>query len=196
MGVGGAHRVEPAEGRDQHEQRRARQVEVGHQHIDGLEAVAGRDEDRRSRRRRARSCHRRPRRFPAAAATWCRRRRCGRRAARAAFSAAAVSAATSPHSACMRCSSVSSAFTGRKVPAPDVQRHEMARDAARVERRQQLGREMQAGGRRGDRAVLAGIDGLIALGSRSSTRACRRCRAAAASPERLRSPRRDRRRAG
>ena len=38
-------RLEPGEGRDQHEQRRARQVEIGHQHIDGPEAIAGRDED-------------------------------------------------------------------------------------------------------------------------------------------------------
>ena len=53
--------------------------------------------------------------------------------ARAALSACAVSALTEPHSACIRCSAVSSAFTGRKVPAPDVQRHEMAADAALVE---------------------------------------------------------------
>ena len=45
MRVGALHRVEPAEGGHQHEQRRARQVEVGHQQIDGLEAIARRDED-------------------------------------------------------------------------------------------------------------------------------------------------------
>ena len=53
-------RVEAGEGRDQHEQRRARQVEIRHQHVDRPEAVAGRDEDVGRRRRRARS--RRPRR--------------------------------------------------------------------------------------------------------------------------------------
>ena len=107
VGVGGAHGVEAAEGRDQHEQRRARQMEVGHQQIDGLEAVAGRDEEVRL------ACEgldgaRFPSPLwggvrgggslpsaspppvppprgggtlpsPAAAATWCRRRRCGRR---------------------------------------------------------------------------------------------------------------------
>ena len=37
---------------------------------------------------------------------------------RAAFSRATVSAETSPHSACILWSRVSSAFTGKKVPAP------------------------------------------------------------------------------
>ena len=45
MGVGRAHRLEAGKGRDQHEQRRARQVEIGHQHVDRPEAIAGRDED-------------------------------------------------------------------------------------------------------------------------------------------------------
>ena len=39
-------------------------------------------------------------------------------AARAALRAAAVSFEIEPDSACMRCACVSSAFTGRKVPAP------------------------------------------------------------------------------
>ena len=38
--------------------------------------------------------------------------------ARAAFSALAVAAEMLPHSACILCEAVSSAFTGRKVPAP------------------------------------------------------------------------------
>ena len=46
MRVGALHRVEPAEGRDQHEQRRARQMEIGQQHVDRPEAIARRDEDR------------------------------------------------------------------------------------------------------------------------------------------------------
>src|SRR5690606_13352496 len=45
MPVGIAHRVQPAECRYQHEQRRFRQMEIRHQHIDCLEAVAWRDED-------------------------------------------------------------------------------------------------------------------------------------------------------
>src|SRR5690606_28027968 len=43
--VGFAHRVQPAKGRYQHEQRRFRQMEIRHQHVDGLEAVAWCDED-------------------------------------------------------------------------------------------------------------------------------------------------------
>ena len=45
MGVGGAHAVQPGEGRDQHEQGRARQVEIRHQPAGDGEAVAGADED-------------------------------------------------------------------------------------------------------------------------------------------------------
>ena len=44
--IGALHRVEPAEGRDQHEQRRARQMEIGQHQVDRAEFVAGRDEDR------------------------------------------------------------------------------------------------------------------------------------------------------
>ena len=40
MGVGGADGVVAGEGRDQHEQRRFRQVEIGDQPVDDLEAVA------------------------------------------------------------------------------------------------------------------------------------------------------------
>ena len=42
-----------------------------------------------------------------------------------------------------------------------MQRHEVPLDAARVERREKLRREMQPGGRRRDGALLAGIDGLV-----------------------------------
>ena len=52
-------------------------------------------------------------------------------AARAAFSASAVAASIAPHSLCMTWPSVSSALTGRKVPAPDMQGHAMDRGAAR-----------------------------------------------------------------
>src|SRR5688572_7751742 len=33
VGIGGAHALQPGEGRNQHEQRRARQMEVGHQRV-------------------------------------------------------------------------------------------------------------------------------------------------------------------
>src|SRR6185437_14141874 len=48
VGVGGLHALQPGEGGDEHEQGRARQVEVGQQQIDGAETVAGRDEQRRA----------------------------------------------------------------------------------------------------------------------------------------------------
>src|SRR4051812_35644368 len=40
------HPIQPHQRRYQHEQRRARQMEVGEQAVDSLEAVAGGDEDR------------------------------------------------------------------------------------------------------------------------------------------------------
>ena len=45
MRVGRLHLLETAERGDEHEQGRARQMEIGQQHIDGAEAVARRDED-------------------------------------------------------------------------------------------------------------------------------------------------------
>ncbi len=45
VGVGGFDAVEPGEGGHQHEQGRARQVEVGQQQIDRAEIVAGEDEE-------------------------------------------------------------------------------------------------------------------------------------------------------
>ena len=45
--IGAPHHVETAEGADQHEQSRARQVEIGQHGVDGAEAVARRDEQRR-----------------------------------------------------------------------------------------------------------------------------------------------------
>ena len=55
----------------------------------------------------------------------------------------------------------SSARTGRKVPAPTCSVTPAARDAAPRERRQQRRREVQAGGRRRDRAARAGEDRLV-----------------------------------
>src|SRR6185437_8768469 len=46
MRIGALHGLEPRERRDQHEQRRARQMKVGHEDIDRAETIAGRDEDR------------------------------------------------------------------------------------------------------------------------------------------------------
>src|SRR5574343_1206090 len=45
VGVGGTDVVVAGESRNQHEQRRFRQVEVGDQAVDNLEAVAGGDEN-------------------------------------------------------------------------------------------------------------------------------------------------------
>jgi len=44
--IGPPDRIEPAEGARQHDKRGARQMEIGHQHVDRAEAVAGGDEDR------------------------------------------------------------------------------------------------------------------------------------------------------
>ena len=115
--------------------------------------------------------------------------------ARASFSARAVSAETEPHSACMRCSAVSSAFTGRKVPAPTCSvtkwrltpRSSRRRKSSSVKCRPAVGRR--------DGALVPGVDGLVVgAGPCRRSAACRRCRAAAAIRRGGRSPRRGRRR--
>src|SRR5262245_37371290 len=45
VGVGSLHGLEAAEGGDEHEEGRARQVEVGEQEVDGAESIARGDED-------------------------------------------------------------------------------------------------------------------------------------------------------
>src|SRR5689334_18553306 len=45
MRIGGPHALEAGEGRDEHEQGRTGQMEVGHQDVDGAEAITRRDED-------------------------------------------------------------------------------------------------------------------------------------------------------
>ena len=93
-------------------------MEIGQQQVDGAEPVARRDENRRLAGKRMQLCRPRPPRFRAAAARSCRPRRCARLCARTALSASAVAAETLPHSACISWPAVSSAFTGRNVPAP------------------------------------------------------------------------------
>ena len=81
--------------------------------------------------------------------------------ARAALSASAVSAETCPISACILWSVGVVGLDRQESAGPDMQRHEVPLDAARVERGEQLRREMQAGGRRGDRAFLPRVDRLV-----------------------------------
>ena len=50
--IGLLHRLQPGERRHQHEQRRARQMEIGQQDIDRAKAIARRDEDRGLARKR------------------------------------------------------------------------------------------------------------------------------------------------
>ena len=45
MLIGPVHRAKPRKGADQHEQRRARQMEIGKQDINGFETVTGGDEN-------------------------------------------------------------------------------------------------------------------------------------------------------
>ena len=168
--------------------RRARQVEIGQHQVDGAEFVARRDEDRGL----AGKGLQRPS-SPAALSS-------SRSAveptatmrpplARAALSASAVSAETVPNSACILWPAVSSAFTGRNVPAPTCSVTLCEADAALLEAGQQLFGEMQAGGRRRHRAFLAGQRG---SGSRRGparrARGGRRYRAATASRRARQSP--------
>src|SRR5215813_1908104 len=59
MLVGVAHHLEPAEGADQHKQRRTRQMKIGQDRIDRAKTITGCDEQRRlagERRQRAVGC--------------------------------------------------------------------------------------------------------------------------------------------
>jgi hypothetical protein len=56
------------------------------------------------------------------------------------------------------------AFERPEGVEPDVERHAGARDAAVLQCRQQLGREVQAGGRGGGRARRTGVHRLVAVG--------------------------------
>ena len=64
----------------------------------------------------------------------------------------------------MRCSLVSSALTGRKVPAPTCRVRKCRLMPLASSAASSSSREMQAGGRRRHRALAPGVDGLIALG--------------------------------
>ena len=55
-------------------------------------------------------------------------------------------------------------FDRQERAGTDMQRDEMARDAARIERREQALGKMQARRRRGDRTLTAGINRLVTLG--------------------------------
>ena len=176
-------RRKAAEGADQHEQGRARQVEVGQQPRGGAEPVAGGDEDR--------GLAGEGRSVPSSSA------------ALSSSRSAVVPTATIRPPAAAR--GVQRARPWRPRPrrlgvhavvgdvlglhrqegaGADVQRHEMpARRRAPRASAISAAREVQARRRRGDRAVLAGVDGLVidevAIVFASGAR---RCRAAAASP--------------
>ncbi len=116
--------------------------------------VAGRDEDRGLRRERPDAC--RPR--PAALSSRPQRGRADRddAPARAARGVERVGGlrVTSPYSACILWSAVSSAFTGRKVPAPTCSVTVRADPARLRAAPPELVREVQAGGRRRHRAFM------------------------------------------
>ena len=129
-------------------------MEIGQQHINRLEPIAGRDEDRGLAGEGRRSSH-------LAAAADSRSRKLVVPAAmirppvaRAWFSASAVAPLTSPHSACILWSG---RILGLDRQETCPRRHAASRvqgDAARFERGHEPRREMQARGRRRDRAGL------------------------------------------
>ena len=162
MAVGGAHGAEAGEGRHEHEQRRARQVEVGHQRVDGFEAITGRDEDRRIAR---------PGRNASVVACGAfknaqRRRADGDDAATACPRFVERGGGFGGDLAPLAVHLVLAGVVGlhgKECARSDVQRHEMARDTARAEGGEKLGREVQPGGRRGNGPVILRVDSLIAL---------------------------------
>ncbi len=157
------HGVEAAERRHQHEQGRARQMEIRHQHVDRAEAIAGRDEDRRlvGERRNAavlgRGTLQQPQRRGAnshdAAADSARRiERIGGRG-------------TNPAPLGMHAMRIGILDLDRQKSAgADVQCHRVQRDAARRKTRLQILGEMQACGRGRDGAFGRGEHGLVVGG--------------------------------
>ena len=107
--------------------------------VDRAEAIAGRDEDRRSRRRRARSVAVVGRgAFEQAQRRSCRRRRRGRRGARAALSAAAVAASSSAPFGVHAVAAGVVDLDRQEGAGADMQREAAQRDAGALERRDQL----------------------------------------------------------
>ena len=162
MGIGRAHRVEARQRRHQHEQGRARQVEIGHQGVDGAEPVARRDEDRSLAGKG---------RQPLLAL-----RRAFQDAQRGGADGDDLVAAR-PHGAqrgdrlCAHLAPLGMhavlvgvvRLDGKERARPHMQRHPVPLDAARIQRRQQLVGEVQACGRRGDGPVLFREDRLVVL---------------------------------
>src|SRR5438552_6405574 len=160
MRIGRTHRLQPTEGRDEHEQRRARQMEIGHQHVGCPETVARGDEDvgrsgpgldpavfargtfQEAQRRRADS-HDPPSAFPC----------CIERDRRLAA-----------HGAGLGMHLVVGGVVGlhrQEGAGADMKRDEAALDTLGIERSKQLRSEMQSSGGCGDRALLPGVDGLV-----------------------------------
>ena len=164
--VGREHQLAAGERRHQHQQRRLRQMEVGQQRIDHPEAIARADEQRRlARHRPSTAASSRPPARPtrARAPPWCRPRPRDRPRARARSIAAAVAAPT------LVALGVHQVLLERLgAQRLEGARAHMQRDARRArcprgQRRQQRRIEMQAGGRRGDRARYARPEALVAL---------------------------------
>ena len=86
--------------------------------------------------------------------------------ARTEFSRSAVAASMRPHSACILCSSMSSALHRQEGAGADVQGQRLAADAARIERLEQPRREVQRRSRGGDRPFLAREHRLIIVAVR------------------------------
>ena len=136
-------------------------MEVGDQPVDRLEAIAGRDEDRRVALERLDGAVVVRPRFRAGASEVVPTAISRPPDARTAFSRSAVSASIRPHSACILCSLVSSALTGRKVPAPTCRVSVSRPMPCALQRLDQARREVQRRGRRGDRPVLPREHGLV-----------------------------------
>ena len=147
------HALAAGEGAHQHQQRRARQVEVRDQQVDRAKPVAGQDQQPRPAGRRlespVRACrgdllerahHRRA-----------RPRRCGRRQRARRSSAAAVPASSVNHSSCIGCCARVVDRDGAERAGPDVQREEVHADArAAAARSSSSGVKCKpGGGRRG-----------------------------------------------
>ncbi len=136
------------------------------------------------------------RRFRAGAATWCRRRRCGPPAARAALSAAAVA---SRHHAPFGMHPMRVRIVGldrQERAGPDMQRHrgEGRRLALRSPRTSSGVKCRPAVGAATAPSWRANIGLIVGAVAARRSRACRRYRAAAACAPRSRSPHRARRR--
>src|SRR5690606_12557171 len=160
MRISFLHTLQPAEGRNKHEQRGARQMEVGHQHVNSAELVSRRDKDVSA----ARPCGNLAR-FGSSTFQKSERRRADADDASAtlAHRIQRLGSFCSYHAVLGGPPVVPGIvrLDREERASPHMKRHEMPFDAGSIEPLEKLRREMQPGGRCRYGTLLARINGLV-----------------------------------